>query len=82
MNHTVLISTLLATLSLVACDRRPTVVNTPPAPVVVPGPAGPAGPAGPQGAPGSPGAPGSSSNGSPMSVPPASSPPAAAPANQ
>ena len=82
MNHTLLISTLLAALSLVACDRRPTVVNTPSAPVVVPGPAGPAGPAGPQGSPGSPGASGSSGNSSSMSVPPSSSPPASAPANQ
>lgn len=78
MNHTLLISILLATLSLVACDREPTVVNTPPAPVVVPGPAGPAGPQGAPGSPGAPGAPGGSVTG----IPPASSPPASAPGSQ
>ena len=45
MNHTLLISALLATLSLAACDR-PTVVNVPATPVAVPGPAGPQGEAG------------------------------------
>ncbi len=51
MNHTLLISTLLATLSLAACDR-PTVVTVPAAPVAVPGPAGPQGATGSQGATG------------------------------
>jgi len=51
MNHTLLISALLATLSLAACDR-PTVVTVPAAPVAVPGPAGPQGETGSQGATG------------------------------
>jgi len=51
MNHTLLISALLATLSLAACDR-PTVVTAPAAPVAVPGPAGPQGETGSQGATG------------------------------
>jgi hypothetical protein len=49
MNHTLLISALLATLSLAACDN-PTVVNVPATPVAVPGPAGPQGETGSQGA--------------------------------
>jgi hypothetical protein len=48
MNHTLLISALLATLSLAACDRE-TVVTVPAA---VPGPAGPQGATGEQGATG------------------------------
>jgi hypothetical protein len=51
MKRTLLISALLATLSLVACDR-PTVVNVPATSVAVPGPAGPQGEAGSQGATG------------------------------
>lgn len=51
MKYTLLISALLATLSLGACDR-PTVVNVPAQPVAVPVP----GPAGPTGATGSTGA--------------------------
>jgi len=51
MNHTLLISALLATLSLAACDR-PTVVTVPAPPVAVPGPAGPQGETGSQGATG------------------------------
>lgn len=58
MNHTLLISALLATLSLVACDN-PTVVNVPATPVAVPGPAGPQGETGSQGATGYQGATGS-----------------------
>ncbi len=56
MNRSILIPALLATLSLVACDK-PTVVNVPApaAPVAVPGPAGPQGEAGSQGATGSQG---------------------------
>jgi len=42
MKHTLLISAVLATLSLVACEKG-TVVNVPPTPVAVPGPAGPTG---------------------------------------
>ncbi|MCW2311628.1 hypothetical protein [Rhodoferax antarcticus] len=45
MRYTLLISAVLATLSLAACERA-TVVTPPPASVVVPGPAGPAGPTG------------------------------------
>ena len=41
MKHSILISALLATVALAACDR-PTVVNVP-TPVAVPGPAGPTG---------------------------------------
>ena len=50
MNRSILISALLATLSLAACDK-PTVVNVPApaAPVAVPGPAGPQGATGSQG---------------------------------
>jgi len=51
MNHTLLISALLATLSLAACDK-PTVVNVPATPAAVPGPAGPQGETGSQGATG------------------------------
>ncbi|HWR78173.1 MAG TPA: hypothetical protein VN283_13305 [Thiobacillus sp.] len=51
MNRTLLISALLATLSLAACDR-PTVINVPATPVAVPGPAGPQGATGSQGATG------------------------------
>lgn len=51
MKYTMLISALLATLSLAACDR-PTVVNVPATPVAVPGPAGPTGATGSQGATG------------------------------
>ena len=47
MNHTLLISALLATLSLAACDN-PTLVNVPATPVAVPGPAGPQGETGSQ----------------------------------
>ena len=52
MNHTLLISAVIATLSLAACDR-PTVVTVP---VAVPGPAGPQGATGSQGATGYQGA--------------------------
>jgi len=50
MNRTILIPALLATLTLVACDK-PTVVNVPApaAPDAVPGPAGPQGATGSQG---------------------------------
>ena len=50
MNRLIIISALLAALSLAACDQGPTVVNTP-----VPGPAGPAGATGSEGAQGSQG---------------------------
>ncbi|MHB1085762.1 MAG: hypothetical protein ACYCZA_13105 [Thiobacillus sp.] len=51
MNRSILISALLATLSLAACDK-PTVVTVPATPVAVPGPAGPQGETGSQGATG------------------------------
>ena len=54
MNRSRLIAALLAALALAACDR-PVVVNTPPAPVAVPGPAGPPDATGSQGSPGAPG---------------------------
>lgn len=41
MNHSILLTALLATLGLAACDR-PTMVAVP-VPVAVPGPAGPQG---------------------------------------
>jgi len=51
MNTTLLMTALLATLTLAACDN-PTVVNVPATPVAVPGPAGPQGETGSQGATG------------------------------
>jgi hypothetical protein len=54
MNHSIMISALLATFSLVACDK-PTVVNVPAATVAVPGPAGPQGATGNTGSTGSTG---------------------------
>ncbi|NMM14549.1 MAG: hypothetical protein HHJ17_13585 [Rhodoferax sp.] len=79
MNRSILISALLATLALAACDKR-TVVNvpaTPAAPVVVPGPQGPQGTTGSQGNEGSPGATGKPGESSTVIV----MPPASAPAN-
>jgi hypothetical protein len=49
MNPTLLFSTLLVTVSLVACDRPATVITVPGPTVSVPGPAGPAGATGSQG---------------------------------
>ena len=60
MNRSILISALLAALSLTACDK-PTVVNTA-TPVAVPGPAGPTGATGSQGNEGSKGAVGNQGN--------------------
>ncbi|MCY7388165.1 MAG: hypothetical protein LH481_08885 [Burkholderiales bacterium] len=62
MKYSILLSTMLAALTLAACEK-PTVVNVPasptPAPAVVavpvPAPTPMPGPAGPQGAPGSDG---------------------------
>lgn len=51
MNQKILIFTLLAALTLTACDK-PTIVNVPAETVVVPGPAGPPGDPGVQGDPG------------------------------
>ena len=77
MNHSILISALLSTLSLVACDR-PTVVTVPATPVAVPVPVPVAvpGPAGPQGATGNTGATGKSGDGTTVIVVPAASAPA------
>ena len=58
MNRLILISAMLATLSLAACDR-PTVVNVPAAPAAAPGPAGPPGATGNQGSKGATGSQGS-----------------------
>lgn len=77
MNHSLLISSLLATLALVACDK-PTVVNvpaTPSTPVAVPVPVPVPGPAGPQGEAGRPGQPGQSGDTTVIVVPPAASAP-------
>ena len=54
MNHSLLISALVAAFSLSACDK-PTVVNVPAATVAVPGPAGPTGATGATGSTGSTG---------------------------
>ncbi len=54
MQTKILFSSLAAVLLLGACDRSPTVINTPPSTVAVPVPV-----PGPQGAPGKPGEPGS-----------------------
>jgi hypothetical protein len=75
MKHTLLISALLVTFGLVACDR-PTVVAVPAAPVLVPVP-GPAGPAGAQGNDGITGATGKTGENTTVIV----TPPAPAPAN-
>ena len=77
MNRSTLILALLATLTLAACDRRPTVVNVPTTPVAVPGPAGPTGATGAQGSEGGMGATGKSGEGTTVIV----MPPASAPAN-
>ena len=53
MKHSLLISALLATFALAACDRQPTVVNVPA--VAVPGPAGATGATGATGSTGSTG---------------------------
>lgn len=82
MRYTLLISAVMATLSLVACERNAVVTPTPET-VVVPGPAGPAGPAGTtgatgdQGATGTQGATGDAGTGTTVIV----TPPASAPAN-
>lgn len=59
MKLALLLTAAMSTLALTACDREPVVVNTPPATVVVPGPAGPAGETGATGAQGSTGSTGS-----------------------
>ncbi|HEY9099339.1 MAG TPA: hypothetical protein VIN38_10750 [Thiobacillus sp.] len=55
MNRSILISAMLATLTLAACDK-PTIVTVPATPVAVPGPAGPQGETGSQGSTGYQGA--------------------------
>jgi hypothetical protein len=70
MNHTLLITAVLATLTLAACDR-PTVVTVPASPATVPGPAGPQGEAGSQGATGSQGETGKTGDGTTVIVVPA-----------
>jgi hypothetical protein len=76
MNRSILISALLATLGLAACDK-PTVINVPATPVAVPGPAGPQGETGGQGNEGSKGETGKPGEGNTVIV----TPPASAPAN-
>jgi len=51
MKYSMMLVGLLTVLGLSACEK-PTVINNPPTPVAVPGPAGPSG------APGAPGSPG------------------------
>lgn len=75
MNRMILISALLATLGLAACDK-PTVVNVPATPVATPGPAGPQGDAGVQGGDGAKGETGKAGEGSTVIVTPAASAPA------
>lgn len=58
MNHSIIITALIAALSLTACDNQEpskTVVNVPPAPAGAPGPAGPTGATGDVGAQGAQG---------------------------
>jgi hypothetical protein len=78
MNRSILISALLSTLSLAACEK-PTVVNVPatPAatPAAVPGPAGPQGATGSQGTAGSAGETGKTGDTTVIVVPPAASAP-------
>lgn len=82
MKRLMLISALLATLGLAACDR-PAVVTVPATPVAVPGPAGPqgqtgnTGSTGGTGATGDTGATGKAGSGATIIV----TPPASAPAN-
>lgn len=59
MNRSILMAALVAAVGIAACDK-PTVVNVPPTPVAVPGPAGPSGTPGTPGAPGQTGKPGDS----------------------
>ena len=59
MNRSILMAALVAAVGVAACDK-PTVVNVPPTPVAVPGPAGPSGTPGTPGAPGQTGKPGDS----------------------
>ena len=59
MNRSILMAALVAAVGIAACDK-PTVVNVPPTPVAVPGPAGPSGTPGMPGAPGQTGKPGDS----------------------
>ena len=79
MRYTLLISAVIATLGLVACERNTVATPTPPT-VVVPGPAGPVGPTGAtgtQGATGNQGTTGDTGTGTTIIV----APPASAPAN-
>ena len=82
MNRMMLISALLATLSLAACDR-PAVVTVPATPVIVPGPTGPQGAPGNTGSTGNTGATGETgSTGKPgTGTTVIVTPPASAPAN-
>lgn len=61
MKRSILFASLLATLSLAACDK-PTVVNVPATNVPVPGPAGPQGATGSTGDVGSTGSQGATGN--------------------
>jgi hypothetical protein len=74
MNRSIIISTLIAALSLAACDQKPTVVNVPAGP---PGPAGAKGEPGVEGVQGSQGETGKTGDSTTVIV----TPPAAEPAN-
>lgn len=50
---TTALAATFSALALSACEKQPTIVNTPPTVVTTPGPAGPAGPQGEAGKPGS-----------------------------
>ncbi len=76
MKRFMLISALLTTLTLVACEK-PAVVVVPTTPVAVPGPAGPQGATGSQGNEGMKGDAGKTGGGTTVIV----TPPASAPAN-
>lgn len=73
MNYSMLVATLLATLSLGACDR-PTVVTVPAITIAVPGPAGPTGATGAQGNDGSKGETGKTGEGTTVIVTPPRAP--------
>lgn len=73
MNRSILMAALVAAVGIAACDK-PTVVNVPPTPVAVPGPAGPSGTPGTPGTPGAPGQTGKPGDSGVIVIQPASVP--------
>ena len=73
MNRSILMAALVAAVGVAACDK-PTVVNVPPTPVAVPGPAGPSGTPGTPGTPGAPGQTGKPGDSGVIVIQPASVP--------